>query len=195
MSIKLDIKTNGKDIAASITRYVAGQQKAVVRALNKTAEQARTAASREVSSVGYNIKASAVKKSFSIKRASSDNLVVVLKATGLPIAIINYGARQSKSGISINVKNGRQILGHAFIATMKNGHRGVFERVGIARTRGKVVVRGKKRRANFPIKELFGPSIPVALGNTAVETAIMNLIKEKFPKILAAELNFLRLKG
>jgi hypothetical protein len=77
---------------------------------------------------------------------------------------------------------------------MANGHQGVYERVGIARAGGKITRGGKSRRANLPIKELFGPSIPMALGNDKVESAIMNKIKEKFPKILASELNYLRLK-
>jgi len=192
--IKISVSSNGKDITASLNRFIVDQQKAVVRALNKTAEQARTAASQEVRSAGYNIKVSAIKKSFTINRASSKNLIVVLKATGKPIAMINYGARQTKSGVSINVKTGRQLLRHAFIATMANGHQGVYERVGIARTSGKITKGGKTQRANLPVKELFGPSIPMALSNDVVEQAIMSKIKEKFPKILASELNYLRLK-
>jgi hypothetical protein len=193
--IGLKIESNVKDIVASLTRFAESERTAVVRALNKTAIQARTAASQEVRGVGYNIKASAIKRSFAINRASKDRLIVVLRATGAPIALINYSARQTKSGVSINVKGGRKLLKHAFIATMSNGHKGVFERVGIARTGGKVMKNGKMRRANLPVRELFGPSIPTALGNEVVERAIMKKIEEKFPKILASELNFLHLNG
>jgi len=194
--IDLKVISNLNGITASLTRFATDQQKAVVRALNKTAEQARTAASPAVRSAGYNIKASAIKKSFAISRASGNSLVVVLKATGAPIGLINYSARQTKSGVGVKVKNGKTILRHAFIGTMSNGHIGVFERVGAAQIKGVTrVVAGRRLRVNKPIKELFGPSIPVALGNAVVEKAIMTLIKEKFPKILAAELNFLLLKG
>lgn len=194
--MQLSVKSNVKEITAGLSRVIGNQQKAVVRALNKTAEQARTAASQEVRSAGYNIKVSAIKKSFSITRATGKNLVVVLRATGKPIAMINYSARQTKSGVSINVKTGRQTLRHAFIATMKSGHQGVFERIGAARVKGaKIVKGGKRKRPNTPIKELFGPSIPMALGNDVVQQAIMKKIKEKFPKVLAAELNYLSLKG
>ncbi|KAJ3472392.1 hypothetical protein NLI96_g13358 [Meripilus lineatus] len=98
------------------------------------------------------MKASAIKRSFSIKRATANTLLVTLQATGAPIAVINYSARQTGSGVSVNVKTGRKILKHAFIASMKNGHKGVFVRSG-----GK----GSKR---LPIKELYGPSIPTAAG-------------------------------
>jgi hypothetical protein len=179
--IDLKVKFDDRQLMASLDSLVANQTKAVVRALNKTAEQARTAASQEVRAAGYNIKASAIKRSFSIKRATANTLVVTLRATGAPIAVINYSARQTSSGVSVNVKTGRKILRHAFIATMKNGHRAVFERSG-----GK----GSKR---LPIKELFGPSIPTALGNDVVEKAIMKKIREKFPQILAHELAFLEM--
>ncbi|WP_419692229.1 phage tail protein [Burkholderia gladioli] len=186
--LKLDVRADVKGITAAMTRYVGEQQKAVVRALNKTAMQARTAAAVEVRSAGYNIKSSAIKKSFTIIRASRGNLVVVLKATGRPIALVNYGARQGKNGVSVQVKTGRTVLRHAFIATMRNGHTGVFERKGNAHK--KVMRNGKVFRSGLPIKELFGPSIPQSLANDSVEKALMAKIREKFPQILRHEIAF-----
>lgn len=186
--LTLDVRADVKGITSSLTRYIGDQQKAVVRALNKTAEQARTAASQEVRAAGYNIKASAIKKSFSIKRASAGNLIVTLRATGRPIGLINYGARQTKSGVSVQVKTGRKVLRHAFVATMPSGHNGVFERTG--KQHRTVMKNGKRVRTGLPIKELFGPSIPQSLANDAVEKAIMAKIREKFPQILKHELAF-----
>lgn len=193
--IKLDIRADVKGITASLNRYVGEQQKAVVSALNKTAEQARTEASKQVRAAGYNITAKEIKKSFKIERAKPSNLVVMLKSTGQPIALINYGAHLTKSGVSVQVKGGRQILRHAFIIRMKNGHRGVFERTGQARVKGAtVMLLGKKRRVNLPIKELMGPSIPQSLANMTVERAVMAKIREKFPQILRHELEYLAMK-
>ncbi len=179
--IDLKVKFDDRKLIASLDSFVANQTKAVARALNKTAEQARTEASRAVRDEGYGIKASAIKKSFSIQRATANTLLVTLRATGAPIALINYGAKQIGSGVSVNVKTGRKVLKHAFVAKMKSGHTGVFVRAG---------GRGSKR---LPIKELLGPSIPTALGNDVVEKAIMAKIREKFPQILAHELAFLKL--
>lgn len=190
--IKLDVKSDVKGIIADFRRYAGDHEKAVVRALNRTAQQARTAASQEVRTAGYNIKASAIKSSFSIAKASKGRLVVVLKATGRPIGLINYGARQTKSGVSVQVKAGRTILRHAFIATMPSGHRGVFERIG--NTHKRIVRNGKALRTTLPIKELFGPSIPQSLANAAVEAAIMAKIRQKFPEILRHELAFIASK-
>lgn len=186
--LKLNVNADVKGVTASLTRYVGEQQKAVVRALNKTAMQARTAAAQEVRGAGYNIKSSAIKSSFSIQKASRGKLVAVLKSTGRPVALINYSARQGKNGVSVQVKEGRTVLRHAFIATMQNGHKGVFERTG--KTHKKVVRNGKVQRTGLPIKELFGPSIPQSLANDAVQKALMKKIREKFPQILKHELAF-----
>lgn len=190
--MKLSVSADIKGITASMTRYVGEQQQAVIRALNKTAVQARTAASQEVKSAGYNIKASAIKKSFSIDKARRGRLVVVLRATGRPIALINYGARQNKNGVSVQVKASRTILRHSFIATMPNGHRGVFQRVGDKHK--KVMRNGKVFRTGLPIKEMFGPSIPQSLANASVEKALMEKIRQKFPQILKHELAFIASK-
>lgn len=190
--LNLSVKMDTKGITASLGKVMKDQQKAIVRALNKTADQARTAASQEVRAAGYNIKASAIKSSFSITKASKGRLVVVLKATGRPIGLINYGARQTKSGVSVQVKAGRTILRHAFIATMPSGHRGVFERIG--NTHKRIVRNGKALRTALPIKELFGPSIPQSLANAAVEAAIMAKIRQKFPESLRHELAFIASK-
>lgn len=190
--LKLSVSADVKGIAASLERYVGEQHKAVVRALNKTAMQARTAAAQEVRGAGYNIKSSAIKSSFAIQKASKGKLVAVLKSTGRPVALINYGARQSKSGVSVQVKAGRTVLRHAFIATMRNGHKGVFERTSKAHK--KVMRNGKVVRTGLPIKELFGPSIPQSLANDAVQKALMKKIREKFPHILKHELAFIASK-
>lgn len=193
--MKLDIKTNGKDITARLTQFAAAaSNKAIVRALNKTAAQAKTEASRAVRAAGYNIKASAIKRSFSVKRATESNLEVRLNATGKPITLINYGARQTKKGVSVTVKGGRTVLRHAFIGKMGNGHTGVFERTGAALLGKKAMVNGVLRRVNAPIKELYGPSIPDSLANAAVQTALMKKIKDKFPEVLAHEVAFIAMK-
>jgi hypothetical protein len=76
--------------------------------VNTTVDQARTAASVEVCVAGYNLKASVIP--FFAKRATSSNLVATLKATGPPIALINYSTRASKTGgVKVNVKTGSTV--------------------------------------------------------------------------------------
>lgn len=189
----------GLDLAVSTRAITAGARpdakdeiRAIVRALNKTAQQARTGASREVRAAGYNIKASTIRRSFMIERATPSRLSVTLRATGAPVPLINYGAQQTKKGVTVRVKNGRKTLKHAFIATMPNGHRGVFEREGTGRKR--VTKKGRSYMSGLPIKELYGPSIPDSLANVSVQKALAKLITEKYPAILAHELAWLATK-
>lgn len=167
--------------------------KAVIRAINKTADQVKVQASREIRDAGYNLKAAIIKRSIAISRASSSQIRAIVKANGRPIGLINYGARPVKNGVTVSVKNGRKLVRGAFIATMPNGHTGVYERIG--GTHKKVEKGGKVQWSGLPIKELFGPSIPSAFMNQTVQTALESAVREKFPRLLDHEIKFLRLKG
>lgn len=186
---------SGLDLSVTTRRVTAGARpnpkdeiRAVVRALNKTAAQARTGAVRAVRASGYNIKASAIRRSFRIERATPSRLAVTLRATGAPVPLINYGAVQTKKGVNVRVKNGSDTFRHAFIATMPNGHKGVFERKGTEHKR--VTKGGRSYESGLPIRELYGPSIPDALTNDAVQKALAQTIASKYPAILAHELGW-----
>ncbi|WP_233872455.1 phage tail protein [Paraburkholderia adhaesiva] len=165
--------------------------RATARAVNKTATQARTSASRDVRKQGYNLRASTIRKALALRRANPAKPAATLRATGRPVPLIDYGARQTKNGVSVRVKNGRTVLRHAFIATMESGHKGVFERVSKTAHR-RVSKNGKTYWSGLPIRELFGPSIPDALANSTVEKAMTRLLETKFPAILAHEISRLQ---
>jgi hypothetical protein len=185
----LSVRATTREITAGASPNPKDEIRAIVRALNKTAAQARTGGERMVRASGYNLKASAIKRSFTIERATPSRLAVTLKATGRPVALINYGATQTKNGVTVRVKNGRKTLRHAFIATMPNGHQGVFERIG--KGHKKVTKDGRAYMSGLPIRELYGPSIPDALLNDAVQKALAKLIADKYPAILAHEIAWL----
>lgn len=105
-----------------------------------------------------------------------------MRAAGAPVPLINYGATQTKTGVTVRVKNGRKTLKHAFIATMPNGHRGVFERTGAGHKR--VTKKGRSYTSGLSIRELYGPSIPDALSNDVVQKAMARLVADKYPAIL-----------
>jgi len=167
--------------------------KAVMRALNKVADQAKVQASREIRAAGYGLKAADIKKSIDIRKASRSDLRAIVRATGRPIPLIKYQApRQTKNGVIVSVKNGRKLIRGAFIATMASGHTGVYERVG--NSHKKVMHRGTFQWRGLPIRELWGPSIPSAFASKTVQEALVAAVREKFPKQLAHEIEFLRLK-
>lgn len=139
LGVRLDFKSLD-DLAAAFPKGTAS-------ALNKVAASTKTAASEAIRQI-YNIKKSDVDRGIGkLSKARADNLRASIHVRGPRLPLIYFAARQLKPGVSVNVKraSGRKLIPHAFIADMKSGHRGVYER------------RGKKR---LPIREFFGPSIP-----------------------------------
>ena len=189
--IEIQVKTNLPELRSSLrklTTELGGT--AIVRALNKTAAQAKVVASREVRAAGYNIKAAAIKQSIDIRPARRNDLRATLVATGRPIPLLAYAARQTAAGLSVSVKNGRKIIPGAFIATMRSGHEGAFARLLGTQTgkRGQPIL-------NRKIKELWGPSVPTALLNAKVRAAMEGAIRERFPRVLEQEVRFVLLKA
>ena len=185
-SVKVDI-TRALAKFGNVRKEV--MDKAVPRALNKVAAEVKTESSRGIRNAGYNLKVGTIKKQIDIRRATRGNLRAVVRATGRPIPLINYGARQTKAGVSVKVKNGRKIIKHAFIAAMPTGHKGVFVRVGAGHK--KTVKNGKVVWSGLPIKQLFGPSIPSAFSNEVVQAALRRKIKDRFPLLLNHEIAFI----
>lgn len=185
----VNVRSNAQQVALEMTAV--GQEMhdtAMMRALNKMADQVKVQAAREVRDAGYNLKASTVKAAIKVRRASPGNLRAVVSTSGRPIPLIQYGATQPQAskGVTINVLKGRKLLAGAFIATMPSGHRGVYVREKGGR-HVKVTRGGKASWHQLPIRELFGPSIPDGIANKAVQEALQQLIADKFPAILQRE--------
>jgi len=186
------------NVHSNVDQVVAGMRnlsnevrdKATIRALNNMGAQARTAAARIIREVGYGLKAATVKARLTLIKASAGRLVVTVRAQGRPIPLIEFQARQTSKGVSVKVLNGRRLIAGAFIATMPSGHRGVYVRKAGARSR-KVMTKGKAQWHGLPIQELFGPGVPDALANEAVQRALEALVDDKFPQLLRHEVKYL----
>jgi Prophage minor tail protein Z (GPZ) len=183
LSVKVDI--DGALRKLQVTREAA--RKAIPRALNKTATTARAEAARAIKDAGYGMKIGAIKNAISILRASDGELIVYIRATGRPLPLIAFGARQVLGGVSVQVKHGRKVIKNAFIATMKSGHKGVFQRVDGSRHISRRVRRGGPQ---LPIKELYGPSIPSQFTSQAIRDAIARTARDRFPIVLKQELKY-----
>jgi hypothetical protein len=184
--ISINVQSNFKQISVKLFELrTTVLEKAKISALNKVAAQAKVGASKEIRNAGYNMKAAAIKKQISIRRAVNGNAVAVVKFSGRPIPLIQFSARETKAGVSVSVKNGRKVIKGAFIATMPTGHQGVYVRVGNQHKK----INGKWH--GLPIKELYGPSMPAAFGSEIVQAAIASLVRDKFPSILEHEIKYL----
>lgn len=185
--------TVAADISGALKKFgmvEAEAKKAISRAMTKTATTARAEAARVIKAEGYGVKIGLIKEALSIRRAAPDKLEAAVRAKGRPLALIHFGARQTKKGVTANVKHGRKLWPGAFIATVKNGHRGVFVHASGTQT-GK---RGHSIR-NRRIIEKLGPSVPGMMRQRAVIEALERVLAARFPVALDQELNYLRSRG
>lgn len=125
----------------------ASRTRAIVRAMNRTVRGVRTDTSKEIRTK-VNIKAGDVTKGIKIRFANRSDPSALLTISGNRRPLMLFGARQVKSGVSVQVykDRGRKIIKHAFIA---KGN--VFWR--------KMGSSGK-RVGRTPIEMKFGLSLP-----------------------------------
>lgn len=162
---------------------------AIARAINHTLAKAKTAASRDIRSE-YNVKAKELKSALAINKAKRTWLEGMLIATGKPLPLIAFGARQTRRGVTVDVMGKRERLPSAFIGTMASGHRGVF-------ARGKYQgykfqwreKRIKKQGNDLAINELTTTSVPKMMQNNAVLTALQKGLEQDFPARLEHEVS------
>lgn len=132
------------------------------RALNKTIVSARTQAVKFVRAE-VNLKAKTVTGQMKVTKANFRRLSASLNVKGSPIPLTEYDARESNKGkgttFRVRKKGARERYPHAFIATMKSGHRGVFERRKF----------GLKRVGRLQIDERFGPSVPAVFARNGLK--------------------------
>jgi len=132
-----------KKIQRELRAFPKALPKVMSRGLNRTATSARTEISRSLAGrIGLRIKD--VRDKLSLQRATYSNWRSAVGVSGKKFGLIKFGARQTKKGVTYRLKQKRVLIRHAFIASMKTGHRGVFLRKGAAR---------------LPIQELRGPSL------------------------------------
>lgn len=153
----------------------------VARAINYVAAKAKTKASKDIRSV-YKIRAKDLSKSISVKKATKTTLTGFIVATGSPLPLVAFSARQTKTGVSINIMGTRKVVKRAFITTLKSGHKGVFARGEYGNPK---FIFAKPR---LPITELTTVSVPKSFMSEKVITAMEKQILLDFPDRLRHEL-------
>lgn len=173
--------------------------RAEVRALNRTIESVKVQASRALAD-DTGLTRRAVDRSLSVSRASFSAPEATLTVTGQRIPLIEFGARQTRRGVTYRMPaRGRSLIPSAFIGRMRSGHVGVFRREsaqGPLRPRRK---RGGRRApaagvlmvGRLPIQERFGPSLPRVFVQDKIRAALEQHARATFDKTLAHEIQFI----
>lgn len=180
--IGVDVRSNAREVIAEIDAWQRTEHPlAMARALNRTIDGARTQAVREIRS-RYKVRADVVRKAFATQKATRETLRAVLQASGRPLPLIGFGARQVRAGVSVAIKDGRKVVKHAFVQTIaRTGYVGVFQR--------------KPGVARLPIKQLYSISVPGVFMIDDVQAAMNATSTERFEAELTHQLDFLLSKG
>lgn len=175
VSVKGNVKERMADLDGQRREL---QDKAVMRALNRTVENVRAEAVRRLRD-SYNIKAGVIRDQMTLRTAWSGNLKASVVANGKPIPLYEFSPRWSPRdpGASFEVRRGtRKTLAHTFVARMKSGHKGVFERIG---------------KSRLPIEEKFSIGVPGMFGAKAVQEALEVIGRSRFVVNLNQQIDYL----
>lgn len=171
------------EIDAALRQYPKRATRAMVRAMNRALTSGRALMVQRIAA-DTGLKSGTIRDAFAMRNATNERLEARL-AVGLKrIPLIDFNARGPEPsrgrgrGVSYRLKGGSGRIEHAFIATMKSGHRGVFAR---------------SREARLPIRELFGPSLGHVFAKYRPEGIAK--VKEAFATNFARELAFENSRG
>lgn len=124
MRINVEVTDNINKVIESVNAERKKVEKAAVRALNKTAQWVRSQTVKQVSEEKQ-IPKKAMRKKLSVDKANRKRLWSVVKLSSQLIGVAKLGSiKQTKIGAKV----GSRTYEGAFIATMKNGHIGIFKR-------------------------------------------------------------------
>jgi hypothetical protein len=213
--VSLDIK-NAMKALNEVQRAVIPQ--AASAALNRVATSARRVAVDTIRKE-TNIKAGAVRKYVTVSKSNKSTLTATIRASKYAPNLINFGARETKKGVSANAWSKRKIYRGAFIGNKgrtvfirqdykapagKRGRRAGANRTISQHTRkahtrrvgGKSVAvqshpvgRGPKRPKS-KLKALYGPSVRREFIRDVAQTAMMTTIRERWPVEFQREAQF-----
>lgn len=195
-------KSDINNIKQRLGRFEDKAPTVLSRAINRTVASVKTDIKRQVTkkyvisstNVGATLKDVKANKNKLSGHVTSTGAVIPLgKFKVTPQKVVTYRDGEPNPthySTSVFRKESPKPLVHdpkAFVAVMKNGHGGVFERVW-----------GKKSKVN-PNKEViqqrFGPSVPQMIKNADVIDIIKNKAESTLSKRIDAEINYILSKG
>jgi hypothetical protein len=186
VSLKIDFDKNKYSELMRKCSLLASEaeiNKAINRAAKRAADTAKAETVRQLAGA-YTLPASEIRGTITTRNIGSDKLGAVMDISSGPIALSKFKGTlpkevmpPAKGPVKVQVKKGGgATLKQAFIAKMKNGYVGVYERLG---------------DKSFPIDQKFGPSTPGMFGReneTDINRAVMEKAGETFDKRVQHEL-------
>jgi hypothetical protein len=182
--IAVEADVSGLINTAKLLREAGNQTPtAIRRAVNRTGDRARTMVVR-VLAKQVGTKQAAVKRVLVTKRATVNGSANYrLTARGAHISLKEFGARQTKRGVSAAPWGKRRVFPRTFVIASLGGH--VFTREGGKR----VMVRGRYAgKLRQPLHKLYGPSIPNEMVKAETAAAFQMLVRTQLPPEIARQI-------
>lgn len=192
MAQNVVIRSKSRSLPAALRQYENFSKRAVIAALNRTAQSGATVAIRAIQIDTGARKQKTIRDAVRVYKAAQNQAAPVaeIATKGKKIPLIEFRTTPSSppkrrprtAGVAWGPL--RRLVPHSFIARMASGHVGVFRRIGekVKATRGRFAGTNTLRQ---PIIELTGPSIPQVFRNRSVQSQVMAKIKERLPIELA----------
>lgn len=187
----MKITINQNDIAEirTMLRQIKDEApKAVVRAINETMPGVRTDGTKLLSD-HYALTAPSIRESWKINKAKFRDPHGVVSTAGTFIRLINYGAKQTKTGVSVKIlKAGkRKVIKHAFISTVRKdqSNKQVYWRTYKGPHSKPVSNRAYAKmplKYRVPVEALYGPRIQDYLGDPYVMSMLTKMTEERLSK-------------
>lgn len=192
------------NLKASLSTIKGGAETALIRATNRSMAESKTNAARKVNQK-VNLTITKIKKDIKVNKMHKGNLNGNIYSSGFPLPLINYGARQTQKGVTVKVLRAgkRDLVKHAFIATMKSGHKGAFwrEKIGGGKNIWKAGKRisiptwekndPRSRKFRLKIKELYGPRMQDVLGGDDIFPLVLTWAGFRVAVNMDREVNYL----
>ena len=166
------------------------------RAINRSLTSVRAEAVSLIS-LDLNLSQTKIRDSFTMNKATVSNPTGSVVSSSKPIPLIDFnGTRElARGGVSVQVKKtgARVKLLHAFVAVMKSGHRGVFEREAGNFGRTFQILKNyaaMPKRYRLPIEEMFGPRITDEYAKGPIIEAVQRRAAEVYTSNYEHELDY-----
>ena len=182
----IEVDARGIEQAQELLKDIPGAtKKAVSTALRKSLRNAKKEAVKKVRERYTIRKAGYVSRTIKMK---VENMTGILSSKG-PVNDLSYFKTNPKTVPKRRPPKGKYLysqvvkgeggtIAHAFLAKMRSGHIGVFQRVGHG-----------ANNASLPIEKLSGPSTPQMLGSPTVADFIQKRMEERLAVNVEHEVN------
>jgi hypothetical protein len=174
VEVRVEMQT---DILRAIADSVSdpGFRDLAARALNDTVADAERQTATLLGPFMPGLRPSDITAALSTTPARPEHLSASLVGGGKALPMIRFQPRASRAeGVTITIAGKTERYRHAFLATVKHGHEGVFERKG---------------RERLPIRELYGPSVHGMMARTDVLPRITAELESDLLANLARQLD------